>query len=192
MHQGRVDFRFRFAQMHVAGGYTVVKQRKPFPLPQFIHNIGCHIGQVKQPVSGFFQVPHGFYCCFFGAKHGSPLFDHCLHLKHAVDVCCILQHDSVPHGAGDGTTVQILPFLAAEGQIVDHFLRVLVHKAIHQKIAGVKVNHYTTEIKDHVFIHKTLPDGLQDFFLLYTQTGQETIAFSKHTINRYPPQRRCL
>ena len=93
---------------------------------------------------------------FLRAQDGGPLVDDGLHLKYAVDAGGVFQHRSVALFTGDGAAVQVLPLLAAKGQLVHNFLGAFVHKVVHQKIFGIELHDHAAEIKNNIFIHKTL------------------------------------
>ena len=67
----------------------------------------------------------------------------------------ILHHQAVGFLAGDDAAVQIQPFLTAESEVIHDFFGVLVHKTVHQKIAGVEIHNNAPEVEQDVFIHKS-------------------------------------
>ena len=142
--------------MYVAGSNTAVEQRKPLPLAQLVHDIRRDVCQVVQAVAGGLQLLHRMHGRFFRTQNGGPLVDDGLHLKHAVDAGGVFQHGGIAFLAGDDAAIQILPLLAAKGQLVHNFLGALIHKVIHQEILGIELHDHAAEIKNNIFIHKTL------------------------------------
>ena len=171
LHQRCKNLRLRLAQVYIARGNAAVKQREPLPLAQLVHNVRRDVRQVVQAVPGGLQLAHDLHSGLFGFQHREPLVKAGLHLKHAVGVGGLLQHDLIGFLAGDDAEVQILPLLAAKDDVVGLLLGTAVHEVVHQKIPGIKIDDNAAEIKNNILVHKNLPAGQCVLPLLYTPRG---------------------
>ena len=153
LHEQGVDLRVRFAHMHITGDHAAVKQREEIPVADFFKSVGGHVGKVVQAVSGQFQLARGLEGALVGLQDTFPFVDDRLNLKGAAAAGGVFQHDAVCRSAGKVAPVHIFPLFAAEGQCIHDLFGLFIHKTVHQKILGGKVDDDPAQIKDDVLVH---------------------------------------
>jgi len=148
VQQGLINTRVGLVDMHLTGGNAAVKLLKYAFLSQQLQNVLRDVAQIIDAVTVIFQPPHQLLHPVAGTKDVSPVVQYALYLKLAPGLSGIFQHGVVALKAGDQPGVQLLPFFAAEGQVIDLFLGRGTAQPIDQICLGVKIDHDTAKIKD--------------------------------------------
>ena len=91
------------------------------------------------------------------AQDVQPVVQHALHLKLAPGGLGVAQHGLIAVKAGDKPGIQLLPLLAAKGQVIHLLLDLFIANAVYQIGAGGKIHHDTAQIKHDAFIHLKFP-----------------------------------
>ena len=143
--------------MHLAGGYAAVKAVQHAALLEQGQHVLRDVAEIVHAVAMVLQAAHQLLHPAARAQDVQPVVQHALHLKLAPGGLGVAQHGLIAVKAGDKPGIQLLPLLAAKGQVIHLLLDLFIANAVYQIGAGGKIHHDTAQMKHDAFIHLKFP-----------------------------------